>query len=205
MQRIYVDIDDVLSQTALAFTRILEESFGKRVGLEEITSFDLSVSFDLGPEELDAFMLEAHRPERLMEIEPMEGAVPVLDRWSERGWLIDVLTGRPPASTEVTRAWLDRHLVPHRELFFVDKYTRYDEAAWDGHGRVLQLEELHGDRYDLVVEDSLKTASYLAENTTARILLVDKPWNRDVSALPQPTVARLERCRDWTEIATFVP
>ncbi len=204
MPRVYVDLDDVLAQTALSFTRLLAESFGKRVAVEEITSFDLSKSFNLTPEEIDRFMAEAHRPEHLIEVEPIEGAVEVLDGWHARGLEIDVLTGRPPASSDVSRRWLDRHRVPHRKLYFVDKYKRYDEAAWKGHGRVLRMSELDGDRYDLVIEDSLKTAAQLAESTTARILLLDKPWNRDVSALPEGTVARLERCRDWTEVAVAV-
>lgn len=205
MTRIYVDFDDVLAKTALAFTRLLEETFGKRVALEEITSFDLSKSFDLTQEEIDHFMVEAHRPERLLAVEPMEGAVDVLSAWHAQGCEIDVLTGRPPASGEVSREWLRRHGVPHSELYFVDKYSRYDQTAWEGHGRVLQMSELHGDTYDVVVEDSLKTASYLAEATPARILLFDRPWNRDVSALPESTVARIERCRDWDEAATVFP
>ncbi len=203
MTRIYVDFDDVLAKTALAFTHLLEETFGKRVALEEIHSFDLSKSFDLTQEEIDRFMVEAHRPERLIEVEPMEGAVDVLSAWHADGCEIDVLTGRPPSSSDVSREWLSRHRVPHRRLYFVDKYARYDEAAWEGHGRVLRMSELHGDAYDLVIEDSLKTASYLAEATTARVLLFDRPWNRDVSKLPETTVARIERCRDWPEAAAL--
>lgn len=205
MTRVYVDFDDVLAKTALAFTRLLEETFGKRVTVEEITSFDLSRSFDLGQEEIDRFMVEAHRPERLLEVEPMEGAVDVLSAWQARGCEIDVLTGRPPATGAVSREWLNRHGVPHSELYFVDKYKRYDDSAWQGHGRVLQMSELQGDTYDLIVEDSLKTATYLAEATSARIVLFDRPWNRDVSALSESTVARIERYRGWSEAAGVFP
>lgn len=205
MPRLYVDFDDVLSQTARAFTRLLEETVGKRVEFEAITSFDLSKSFGLSQEEIDRFMAEAHRPERLMEVEPIEGAVDVLSAWHAEGYQIDVLTGRPPSSESVSRQWLERHGVPHRALYFVDKYRRFDESAWDGHGRVLHLSELHGDIYDLVMEDSLKTAAYLAEATTARILLLDRPWNRDVSKLSESTLARIERCRDWDEVAELFP
>lgn len=205
MLRVYVDLDDVLSKTAVAFTRLLAETNGKQVDLEEITEFDLTVSFEMTQDELDAFMVEAHRPERLLAVEPMDGALEVLEDWAADGHQIDVLTGRPPASADASRAWLDRHGVPHRELFFVDKYTRYDESAWNGHGRVLRLEELHGDRYDVVVEDSLATAAYLAEATSARILLIDKPWNRGVAELSGSTVERLERCADWSEVAEAFP
>ena len=200
MARVYVDLDDVLSQTALAFTRLLAESFDKHVALEEITSFDLSESFDLTDEELGRFMLEAHQPQRLLAVEPMPGAIDVLSAWQTEGYDVDVLTGRPPASGEVSRRWLHRHHMAHSELYFVDKYARYDESAWEGHEPVLQLAELHGDAYEVIVEDSLETAAYMAENTSARILLIDKPWNRDISKLPEATGARLERCADWSEI-----
>ena len=203
--RLYVDFDDVLSQTARAFIRLLDETVGKRVEFEEITSFDLSKSFALGQEEIDAFMVEAHKPERLIGVEPIEGAIDTLQAWHDRGCRIDVLTGRPPSSERVSRDWLERHEVPHEGLYFVDKYTRYDDSAWHGHAPVLQLDELHGDTYDLVIEDSLKTASYLAEHTSARVLLLDRPWNRDVSELEESTVARIERCKNWHDVAAAFP
>jgi len=205
MRRVYVDIDDVLSKTALAFTQLLARTFGKRIALEEITAFDLSKSFDLGPDELDAFMKEAHRPENLMAIEPMEGAIETLATWHADGWEIEVLTGRPPASAQATRDWLERHQVPHTELYFVDKYARYDESAWDGHAPVLPIEELAEHGYDLVVEDSLATAVRLAESTEAEIVLLDRPWNRDLDGLDEVTAARLDRCRDWDEVAARYP
>ncbi len=201
MRHIYVDLDDVLAQTARGFLQILAEVFDKEVAFEEITQFDLGVSFDLTPEELDRFLVEAHRPERLMEFEPVDGAVDVLSRWAGEGRTVDILTGRPPSSNDASRAWLKRHDFPHREVFFVDKYTRYDDAAWEGHGRVLTLDELHGDRYDVVVEDSLKTAVYLAENTSARVLLLDRPWNRGVQEISKSTLDRIERLDSWEDVS----
>lgn len=204
MRRVYVDIDDVLSKTALAFTELLARSFGRRVELEEITDFDLSKSFGLRPEELEAFMQEAHRAEHLMAIEPMEGAIETLAVWHARGWEIEVLTGRPPASAEVTREWLKRNRVPHSELYFVDKYARYDESAWDGHAPVLRLEELASHGYNLAIEDSLATAVQLADATDAEVLLLDRPWNRDVANVDEGISSRLGRCGNWREIASRV-
>lgn len=204
MYRVYVDIDDVISQTALAFTRLLEHQFDKRVELDEITDFDLSKSFDLGPEELEEFMREAHRDEHLMAIEPMDGAIETLHSWQAGGCEIEVLTGRPPAAAEVTRDWLEKHGVPHSELYFVDKYARYDESAWDGHAPVLRLDELVEHDYDLVIEDSLETAVRLASAVDAEILLLDRPWNRNLSEVEQSITSQIGRCRDWSEIASRV-
>jgi uncharacterized HAD superfamily protein len=204
MTRVYVDIDDVLSQTALAFTQLLEASFDKRIDLEEITDFDLSKSFDLDQAELEEFMREAHRDEYLMAIEPMEGAIDTLAAWHAAGHEIEVLTGRPPAAADVTRDWLEKHRVPHTELYFVDKYARYDESAWDGHAPVLRLDEIASHGYDLIIEDSLETAVRLAGAVDAEILLLDRPWNRNVTDVDQRIASRLGRCADWNEIASRV-
>ena len=205
MSRVYVDFDDVLAQTALSFTRLLEQSYDKRVALEEITHFDLSRSFDMSRDELEDFMREAHRSERLMAIEPMEGAIETLSVWAAHGWEIEVLTGRPPAADQATRDWLAKHRVPHAGLYFVDKYARYDESAWDGHSPVLRLEEVADHDYDLIVEDSLETAVRLAATTDAEIVLLDRPWNRDLEGVDHRTAARLGRYSDWHEIARRAP
>ena len=78
---IYVDMDDVLGQTARTFAKVFEREHGRRVDLEEIQSFDLGVSLGLSPAALDDFMQSVHRPEVLAEIEPMEGAVAALTAW----------------------------------------------------------------------------------------------------------------------------
>ncbi len=75
---IYVDMDDVLGQTARTFARVFEQEHGRKVDLEEIESFDLGVSLGLSRANLEEFMKSVHRPEVLADIEPMEGAVSTL-------------------------------------------------------------------------------------------------------------------------------
>jgi len=95
---IYVDMDDVLGQTARAFAAVFERDYGRKVDLEEIESFDLGISLGLSPERLAAFMRSVHRPEVLAEIEPMEGAVEALEAWVDDGYEVPVVTGRPPGT-----------------------------------------------------------------------------------------------------------
>lgn len=205
MPRIYVDLDDVLSQTARAFLRLLAADYGKVIELDAIESFDLSVSFGLDAEELRRFMHDAHRPELLLGIEPMPGADDSLGAWKRRGYEIHVMTGRPPAAAEVSRAWLGRHRMPHDALHFVDKYARYDPAAWDGAEPVLRLEDIATDGYRLFVEDSLATAAALARASAAPVALMDRPWNRDPSRIDGGTAATIHRCTGWSEIAERFP
>ena len=44
---IYVDLDDVLCETARGFLGLLQREFDRRVAFEDIRDFDLGVSFGL--------------------------------------------------------------------------------------------------------------------------------------------------------------
>ena len=45
--KIYIDLDDVLCETARAFIRLYREEWGREVVFEEISAFDLTKSFGL--------------------------------------------------------------------------------------------------------------------------------------------------------------
>ena len=72
---IYVDMDDVLCETARGFVSLLEREFGRRVSFDQIHDFDLGVSFGLDPVELERFFEIAHRPELLTDLDPLPGAI----------------------------------------------------------------------------------------------------------------------------------
>lgn len=186
---IYVDMDDVLCETARGFVALLERHFGRRVAFDQIHDFDLGVSFRLDPAELERFFEIAHRPELLAALEPLPGALETVRGWAVAGHDVAVVTGRPAATAEVSRRWLELHAVPHRELTFVDKYGHSGAAAEDG---VLALDALRRDSYRLAVEDSLPTARFLAD-LGVPVLLLDRPWNQGPSG-------DAVRCRDWTEV-----
>lgn len=205
VSRVYVDLDDVLSETAAALLDLLAERWGKVVEFESITHFDLTVSFDMSREELSEFMKEAHRPEILLEADPLPGAAEALGKWRAHGRHVAVLTGRPPSTESMSREWLELHAMPHDSLGFVDKYSRYDPEEWEVGTQVLELAELAADGYTLVVEDNLDTAAYLASASSAQVVLMDRPWNRDLSGVDPAVAARIQRCRDWPEIVDRFP
>lgn len=196
---IYVDIDDVLAQTARAFARVFEQEYGRRIDLEEIESFDLGVSLGLSPASLDDFMKSVHRPEVLAEIEPMEGAVEVLAAWVDRGYEVAVVTGRPPGTEAVSRQWLCKQEVPHHSLIFLDKYS-WSEDLFSG-SQAISIEELSRRSFSLVVEDSAEVACRLAGALDAPVALLDRPWNRSSPRPEDELKGRIFRCRDWQDIA----
>jgi hypothetical protein len=103
--RIYVDIDDVLSRTIERLIDLLEEMHARRVEVEEVRHFDLEKSFSLDGAEIQAFMDRAHSDAEIEAIAPAAGAAEVLAGWAESGHSISLVTGRPPITNEASRRW----------------------------------------------------------------------------------------------------
>ena len=202
LQRIYVDLDDVLAQTGRMFLGLLAQEFGRSVAFEEIRSYHLGDSFGLAPAELDEFMRLAHEPEALESVEPMPGAAEALAEWRRRGYEIFVVTGRPPATREITLGWLARHAMAYTQFHFLDKYSKfYRGQPPEG---ALCLADLPGLGFSLAVEDFPGTAEHLAHTVRVPVALFDRPWNRGVEELSDGG-APLVRCRGWAEIQQRFP
>jgi len=123
---------------------------------------------------------------------PVDEAISVLEQWEEQGFEIAIVTGRPPETAEVSRAWLARHRIAHGSFTVVDKYSRFttDSTA------AISLTELSARRFCWAVEDSLPMAHYLAGEMKVAVVLLDRPWNRS-----EGEHIRISRYRDWHAIA----
>ena len=197
---IYVDLDDVLSDTVAGLLRALEELHGRVVRFEAVHDFDLSESFGLGRAELAGFMREVHRPERLLALAVRGGAARALDAWRERGYAVALVTGRPPHTRDASQRWLARHGIAHESFHCVDKYARHERGAAS-----LSLDALARMRFALAVEDSLEMAVFLAERLALPVALMDRPWNRRTEGVAPRSLARITRVRDWHELAARFP
>lgn len=200
---IYVDLDDVLSLTIGPLADLLEARHGRRVAIDDVVDFDLGRSFGLGHQELDDFMRLAHEPEHLAALDPAPGAAEALTHWSERGYRVEVMTGRPPSAAPISRDWLARHAIPHARLACVDKYAREDWHEADE--PALPFAELGARGFALAVEDSLEVAVELVSRWRIPVALMDRPWNRDTSSLAPEIAVRLVRCRSWSEVTARFP
>jgi uncharacterized HAD superfamily protein len=192
MKRIYVDLDDVISRTTDTYSAVVEQEFGRQVRFEELTCFDLKVSFKLTDREYRQFFERIHQPDMLMTFDPVPGAKEMLARWIDDGHRVDIVTGRPPSARDASLAWLDRQKIAFTEFIMVDKYNRSGED----HPGLISRTQLTACRYDLAVEDSLDTALFLAEQMGAPVLLYDRPWN------VRPAVhSNIIRVGSWQQIA----
>lgn len=191
---IYVDLDDVICETAMHCLRLVEREFGKRVGFEELTVFDLGTSCSLNAEERDHLYRTIHEPNELLALTPMPGAIATLTEWAELGYDVAIVTGRPPETLAQSREWLACYQVPHTSITMVDKYGRFETTGTDA----IALQDLKRQSFAWAVEDSLPMAHFLAHEMNLPVALLDRPWNRSLK-----THTRVKRHADWRTIAEF--
>lgn len=197
-RQVYVDIDDVLSDTTIIYPRLLERYFGKKVSFEEITSFDLGKSLGLNQSELAEFMHIVHSPQIISKFAPIDGAIDTLSKFISIGYEIVVVTGRPPSVQKLTEEWLNNYHIPYNCLLFVDKYSR--ESSNASYPFVKTLKELSDMNFCFAIEDSSDMAKFLSRNMKLPVALFDRPWNRN-SQFSNPGSAKLiYRCLDWNDI-----
>ena len=192
MKRIYVDVDDVVSQTTECYVRIVKEEFNRDVAFEDLTTFDLRVSFNLTENEFRYFFDLVHEHELLAGYDPVDGAVDTLREWKAKGHRIDIVTGRPTSAREVTLDWLSRNKVPFDNFIMVDKYNRPGNDL----SIAITKAELAERPYDLAVEDSGEMAQFLAREMGVKTALMTWPWN-----LNCPGHDKIFRCGSWAEVA----
>lgn len=198
--RIYVDFDDVICETARDLARLAASHYNRRVPYEAIRAFNLREAFTLDEADYLELMAEAHRSERLLALQPTPGAVTTLQQWLAAGAEVEVVTGRPWATYSASREWLVQHGLATMPLIHVDKYGREPRLPGaDAVGRALTVAEFLQRRYDLAVEDAPPALELLRRLPQCRILVYDRPWNRQV-ALEPPAVVR---CHSWSEIAAL--
>lgn len=196
---IYVDVDDVLADTTAMLLDMARELFAKEIAYEDCRSFDLGESFGLSPEQRDELLDAAHEDGAIESMAAIEDAAGVLAAWEGLGHEVHIVTGRPPATLAATRRWLGRMAMPHATLASVDKYGRQAHLS-----DAVPLHRLAESRYRVAVEDSLSMARFLVEETGTAVLLLDRPWNRDVSTLDPEVLRLVTRVRTWREIQAHV-
>jgi uncharacterized HAD superfamily protein len=193
---IYVDLDDVLCQTARHFLVIVEREFGKRVNYEQLTNFDIGTSCGLRTEEQEHLYRVVHEANELIKIAPIDHAISTLRQWAGAGYEIAIVTGRPPDSYEPSLAWLSQNRVPYDSFTMVNKYGRFATE----NTVAIKLDELTTREYCWAVEDSLPMAEYLAGHMNVHVALIDCPWNRSGQQH-----ANVNRYTDWPTIEQSMP
>ena len=191
MLPIYVDFDDVLSDTTRICIKVANQMFGRNVSYEQVTSFNFQEVFNFNQHEFEDFMHAVHQPDILLSFQPIQGAIDVLSLWVERGYEVTIVTGRPTSSYAPSLEWLSIHHVPYHDFFMVDKYNRkqMDESI------AVPMEDFTKMSFSFAIEDSLEMAEYLSRTMRKPVALFDKPWNRSCKVN-----GHITRYESWTQI-----
>ena len=190
----YVDFDDCLCETARSFVNIAKRLFDKDVPYEEMHFFNLQKTFGLTDEEYKLLMEEGHRPEILLAYDKTPGCAEVINEWLDAGHEVSIITGRPYFTYEPSRQWLDEHDLKRVKLYCLNKYNRDSFYGTSEHN--LELEDFYKMHFDYAVEDSPVAFPYLEPFTDLKVLVFDRPWNKDCE-FPNENYKRI---LDWKEI-----
>ncbi len=192
--KIYIDFDDVICETARAFSQIAKDLFDIDVPYREVQFFNLQKTFDLNDLQYYELMKEGHLPKTLLAYEETPKASEIINQWIDAGHEVLVITGRPFDCYIPSRQWLDEHNLERVPLFCVDKYGR--ENHIDNSSFNMTLSELYKLSFDFVIEDSPNAFEHVMHFENCKVAVFDRPWNRNTT-LPNRNFVR---CRDWDEI-----
>lgn len=151
-----VDLDGVLADQVVDVLPRIKQRLGIDLSYNQITEFRLPLGdTDLAAEIRDAQLDESY----LREMPAFAGAADIVSEL-RRTYRVVLITARPPASRDVTNAWLR---VNHFEF---DSIVHAVESKKSAHG------------LDVLVDDYTgNIAEFVAESEGLGILL-DRPWNR---------------------------
>ena len=195
--KVYVDMDDVLCETAASLCRLAAREFGRHVPYEEVFDFDLQRVFDLSDAEMRRFMALSHAPETLAAYPVTPGAVEGIRALQAAGHAVEIVTGRPAAAHAGTRRWLVAAGLGDLPVVYVDKYGR--DACYAHHAgdpATLTMDELLARTYDVAIDDSPPALERLSAWDRTRLLVFDRPWNRAYRLAPG-----MRRVAGWKGVA----
>ena len=195
---IYIDFDDVISETARYFTKLAKELFNIEVPYREFQFFNLQKTFSLTDEQYDELMRVGHLTENLLAYEEAPGASQTINKWIDEGHKVSIVTGRPFSAYDASREWLDRHELKRVDLFCVDKYGR--ENFNTGSTFNLTLEQLYSMNFEFAIEDSPSAFEHVTHFENCKVAVYDRPWNR-TAAFPNDNFLR---CSTWDEIDRYM-
>ena len=194
--KIYVDMDDVLCETARHLCRLAERFFQRTVAYEQVFQFDLQEVFGLTDEEMKRFMALSHRRDSLLAHAATRGARKSLLDLRAAGHDVHIVTGRPGSAHAATAEWLAKRGLGGFPVTFVDKYGRdahYPHNPDDP--PTVTLPELLAQKFDLVIDDSPSILRHLTAWPKTRIFVFARPWNVHYALAPNMT-----RVNGWPEI-----
>ncbi|MDX2007434.1 MAG: hypothetical protein SFU83_19525 [Meiothermus sp.] len=177
---IYFDLDNTLFASTKAFKEDVARRLGVPVPDGDPATYYTGIQALFAPRQQEAekaFQDSVRDPSVYLTMEPLPGAVEVVQQVAEAGRLAGFITHRPPEIANATVASIGRHFQVHAPLFL----ARNKASA-------MQLNSL-------LVEDHPDTAQDVADAGQGVLLFGDYGYNAK---------SNLPRIRDWSEFWPYL-
>lgn len=174
--KIGVDIDNVISDSYPEYLSSFNAEFQVDIRMDQIRDFYFLNKHVEGStvkkgKEMVAYIDKLTYSEAFqMKLKPVESAASIIQKWTDRGYLIHFITSRPAEMRDITRNWLKKHgfWVKGVKLELFDKNLGYEIDV------PYKSEMVKKYALNAFIEDSLEIAQALS----IPVFLMDRPWNQ---------------------------
>lgn len=185
LQRIAIDLDDVIAEYVPTLTKFYNKIYGTQLDHNSIKTWELKDYYEhtRTDEETRALMtLFAHNPD-FLSMPPVPGAIESIHRL-EPDYELHVITARASRSIDATYNWMKEHGISNIPVWFnKDKGKMCEQLG-----------------IDLMIDDGVHNLDRVADTSKlTSTLLFDQPWNRKNNY-----VRGHERAKDWDEVNKII-
>jgi uncharacterized protein len=174
--KIAVDLDGVLAESMTVWCELANKEYGTSFKMEDLDSWSWWRKSPVSKDDFYRILDESWDDwEKIPPTEPdIARKVARIESFGD----LDVVTGRSKRTVDAARDWVDSQKVRYRN--FVRVLGWRDKILLD---------------YDVYIDDAPDLMPLVSRSPTARAVLYDRPWNRNVPDLP-----KVLRTKSWEEI-----
>lgn len=181
-RRMTTDLDGVLGDMVSELLLWHNDAYGTSMKHDDVVSHDLWEVWGGTEEDMLGKFDKFYKTQYFRDIRPVAGARGALTKLNN-AYDIFVVTARPTHVAEETQRWLRKNFgSSFKEVYFTDYFS-----GWTKSSICADLSS------ELMIEDAPAMAIECAIDR--KVLLYDRPWNRQCSA------KGIERVQSWDDIA----
>ncbi|MEA3464385.1 MAG: hypothetical protein U9R14_04940 [Patescibacteria group bacterium] len=183
---IAIDIDEVLADTLNSYIKYHNNTYNTSLKREQFFTYNwwevLQIEFNEGATRFNDFVNKGY----FENLPLVKGAKQAVIKLKENHNLA-IVTSRMGELKAITKKWINKNF-PGCFLKIYHTKSVYDKNAITKHQACLKS------RADILIEDDINFASECMNNGI-KVLLVDRPWNRDFEVLTNAV-----RVHSWDDI-----
>ncbi len=193
MNNIGIDLDDVLANFNNGWLSYYNNKYQTNYKFSQINNYDLEKVFKTKKDVMIRRIKNFYRTKIFEELKPINGTKSVINKINKIS-TISVITSRPLWLEEKTKNWLNKH--------FGKKFDNIILSNQFGNKSMKNLitkaQICKDQNINIMIEDA-PTYSISIAKTGTKVLLFDRPWNRDI-----PNGKNITRVKSWKEIDCYI-